>query len=803
MSVSPCRPELLAPAGGPDALRAAVANGADAVYLGVEAFNARRGAPNFAIATLAETCRFAHVRGVRVYLTANVVVLPDELASALRLIDDAWSAGVDAVIVQDLGLLRATRLRLPHVRIHASTQMNTHNTATIETLASLGVSRVTLAREVTIEEIGALVSAGVVQIESFVHGALCMCYSGQCLMSSLIGRRSANRGLCAQPCRLPYELLDSQREALATPGAHLLSPRDLAGIAQLPALVASGVSALKIEGRMKSAEYVALVTGVYRAALDRAITEGGEFRLRDGEQAVLAESFSRGFSEAYLVGERGNEMMSYRRPNNRGVPVGRVVSVEPGTVTVALDAALEAADTVEFWTSAGRFAQRVGKLSYAGSSHDVAPAGIRVELAVAEPVSSGDRVFRVRNAALSAAAERTYTEHDAGASIPLDFAVRLVVGSPLQIAVTDEAGLTGSAAGPEVEAARTKAVTADEVAEHVGRLGGTPYAIGSWSLEMSPGAGIGFSALHRARRDALDAYEAKRLASWAERRSTGATLPALPSPRRPRTKTVRLAVRVADEDAALACLEAGADEAHVPAHRLSANRPPAFGIIPVLPRIAHDREVGSLLRWATDGSRVVVGNLGLVKVAADRGAKVAADWSLNTLNSHSVVLLSELGASMVWLSPELSGRQIAGVAADACVDVGVGVFGRQELMVTEHCILMAEGPCDQRCGPCARRAGTRLLRDRKGYEFRVVTDVSGRSHLYNSVPLDLSAAVPEIVSAGISAIRLDLEPEDTDAVVRQTRRFRELLERTACGIVPAARDRDSGTTSGHYFRGVL
>ena len=323
-------PELLAPAGGPDALRAAVANGADAVYLGVENLNARRGAENFSLDGLAEACRFAHLRGVGVYLTANVVVLPAEMDEALEMVDSAWAVGVDAVIVQDLGLLRAVREGLPHVRIHASTQINAHNTDTLRALGSLGVSRVTLARETSIGEIEALVTVGRsagVEVESFVHGALCVCYSGQCLLSSLIGGRSANRGLCAQPCRLPYELIDESGKTLETAGAHLLSPKDLAGITMLPQLVNAGVTALKIEGRMKSAEYVALVTGVYRAAVDRASHEADGFEVRDGEVAVLKEAFSRGFTEAYLLGERGNDMMSYARPNNRGVLVGRVAKV--------------------------------------------------------------------------------------------------------------------------------------------------------------------------------------------------------------------------------------------------------------------------------------------------------------------------------------------------------------------------------------------------------------------------------------------------------------------------------------------
>ena len=272
-------PELLAPAGGPDALRAAVANGADAVYLGVEVLNARRGAENF---TLDDARRDVPLRA-----PPGRARLPDRergrapgrAGEALELVDAAWAAGVDAVIVQDLGLLRAIRTALPHVRVHASTQINAHNTADrpgprfARRLARDARAR-GLRRRDRVARLG-----GPVEVESFVHGALCVCYSGQCLMSSLIGGRSANRGLCAQPCRLPYELVDG---AGIRPRPHrartCCRPRTSPGIAVLPQLVAAGVAALKIEGRMKSAEYVALVTGVYRAALDRALAEPGGLR---------------------------------------------------------------------------------------------------------------------------------------------------------------------------------------------------------------------------------------------------------------------------------------------------------------------------------------------------------------------------------------------------------------------------------------------------------------------------------------------------------------------------------------------
>ena len=518
-------PELLAPAGGAAALRAAVNNGADAVYLGVDRFNARRGAENFTLENLAEHIRFAHVAGVRVYLTLNVLVLEREMEDALQVVDAAWAAGVDAVIVQDLGVLSAIRQALPHVRVHASTQLNAHNSDTVATLADLGVARVTLARELSVAEIGQLAGRADVELESFAHGALCVCYSGQCLLSSLIGRRSANRGQCAQPCRLPYELVDSIDGVIPTEGAYLLSPRDLASITALPALVSTGVAAVKIEGRMKSAEYVALVTATYRKALVRFAEDPEAFEVRDAELSTLAEAFNRGFSEAYLSAERGNEMMSYRRPNNRGILVGRVASVAPGVATILLETAVEAEDTLEFWTRRGRFAQKAGDMQVDGRSVVSAPSGARVSLSVAESVQSGDRVFRVANAALLAAARRTF-ELSIPATVPVVVRVRAVSGEPLAVEFLDAVGRGGRAEGSLVQPARTRELTAEDIREHVGRLGGTPYEVTSWDISLSPGVGLGFSELHKVRRDAIEAYEAALLAPWRDRPAARTASPA-------------------------------------------------------------------------------------------------------------------------------------------------------------------------------------------------------------------------------------------------------------------------------------
>lgn len=803
---SPDLPELLAPAGGVEALRAAVGAGADAVYLGLDRLNARRGAANFTLDALEEACRFAHLRGVRVYLTLNVVVLAAELAGALELVDEAWTAGVDAVIVQDLGLLRAVRERLPHVRVHASTQINTHDGATLRVLASRGVSRVTLAREVSLDEIASLSAsareAGS-EAETFVHGAICVCYSGQCLLSSMIGGRSANRGTCAQPCRLPYELIDEKGRVRATAGAHLLSPRDLAGLTVLDRLAASGVAALKIEGRLKSADYVALVTGVYRSALDRVAEAGADgFEARDGEMEVLSEAFSRGFSEAYLTGERGNQMMSYRRPNNRGVAVGRIhAASEPGAV-LALESALDSADTIEIWTSRGRFAQRAGRLTLDGAPVTTAPAGSKPIFVPEQSVAVGDRVFRVRNAALSDAAERLYAggEH---APVPLGIAVNLTVGRPLEVVVTDQQGRVGSATGDVVEPARTRPVTTDDIMEHVGRLGGTAYAASSWDVTVSPDAGIGFSRLHQVRRAAIEALEEQVLAPWIGRKPLRPALPHLPAPFRNREPAPRIVASVRDLPSARACLQAGCESVYVPAAVL-AGEPAARetrGVVASLPRVAHDAEIDGLLA-ATEGfERVQAATLGLLRACAERGQRVEAHWSLNAVNAYTVAELADLGAGFVWLSPELSSRQIAAVTAESAVATGIAVAGRQELMVTEHCILMAEGPCAQRCESCRRREGWRFLRDRKGYSFPVRTDAAGRSHVYNSVPLDLTHALPEVLDTKVSAIRLDLETEPANRAAAEVARVRRVLEDVLAGRKPDRADRDR-VTAGHFFRGI-
>ncbi len=803
-------PELLAPAGDPDAFRAAVQNGADAVYLGLSQLNARRGARNLTLEELSEACDHAHLRGVKVYLTANILVLGEEMERAVGLVADAWRAGVDAVIVQDLGLVRLLRSHLPEACVHASTQIGAHNTATLRALDDLGVSRVTLARELSLSGIRRLVGSTGLELESFVHGSLCVSYSGQCLMSSMVGGRSANRGLCTQPCRLRYRLV-RDGEDVDIPGRHLLSPKDLAGLSLLPGLARTGVSALKVEGRMKSPEYVALVVGVYRRALDRMADDPDDFEPTEGEWDVLEEAFTRGFTEGYLGGVSDDRLMSYTRPNDRGVLVGRVDSVRGGEAHVALDRPVEEGDRLEFWTASGRLTQDVRRMRLGDREVSTAPGGTVVALTAEGSVRSGDRVFRVRHASLEEAARRTFTRAEEMRPVPLDIAVRLRVGEPLRIRVSAQ-GVSAEAEGVTVEPARTKAITAEQVMEHVGRLGGTPYEPASWELEIDPAAGLGYSQLHRLRREAVELLDERRLAPYRSRASRmpdsvrdRVSPPSLGT--RGDTHAVRLTA-VTDDPAAVTSLsDAGADRVLLRVWGASSETPPE-GAELLAPRIAHERELDRILGFARTAGTVVAGNLGMLRRLSEDGSAVEADWPVGVLNPWTAGLLEEWGVHGIWASPELTREQLAAITGSTAVRVGLTVYGRQELMVTEHCVLATGRSCDGRCETCASRSSSWEFVDDKGYRFPVETDPVGRSHVYNSRVLDLTSSLDEVLDCGITDLRVEPRPAEDDPVT-VVRRVRERLDAVSRGTAAERRGGDVASgpiaeeaTTGHFYRGV-
>lgn len=828
--------ELLAPAGNMAALHAAVAGGADAVYLGLETFNARRGADNFTLETLREACDFAHLRGVSVYVTMNTIILPDEVGEALECVRQAYRAGADGFIVQDIGLAAEISRTLPEASLHLSTQMNTHNLAGVRAAARLGAERITLAREVSLDEIALLCAAAAeegMEVEVFAHGALCVCYSGQCFMSSMIGGRSANRGMCAQACRLPYELQNKAlQKSLPLPGDHLLSPQDLCTVDRVDDLVAAGVASLKIEGRMKSPEYVFAVTSVYRKALDAALAKENA-AITDADRDRLTDAFSRGFTTAYLDGKRGNDIMSYQRPNNRGLFLGRVDEVRDGAAYLKSAHALTEGDVLEFWTRKGNGTLTLGpvRTDKKGRYHLPLEGKTRT-------VKAGDRVFRVRSA------EGAFEDDAREPRVPLVGTATLHIGEPLRMEFHPAAeadiegaprttlavarrlqaafpdGVSGVAEGAPVEAARTRAVSFDDVAAHIDRLGNTPYQLVNLTIDMDDGVGIGFSALHGVRAAALDVLT-EALTAEGHGRTLPRTTPREPLPAA-RPTGCRVAVTVTNPACARAAKRAGAHIIYVPA--LNYRRGEAViagqknaaaeqagypkGCIPIMPVADHEAVGGAreavvdadVWKYAAEGKPLLAESLGAMERASEEGALLDVGPHVPITNQLSLAVASEFDAQRVWLSPELTLRQIEEVAKDAPVELGVLLIGAQELMVAEHCMLMSQGPCDENCAVCPRRKSPHVLKDRKGYEFPVVTDAMGRSHLYNAVELDIASSMPELLAAGISSYMVDatlMNAEETAHAVGRAIRALHVAQNDGNAIAKMP-----NTTSGHLYRGV-
>ncbi|MDO4183534.1 MAG: U32 family peptidase [Coriobacteriia bacterium] len=823
--------ELLAPAGSIAALHAAVRGGADAVYVGLERFNARRGAENFTPETLREACRYAHVRGVSVYVALNTVALPEETEDALECARQAYRAGADAFIVQDVGLAHELHRVLPAAELHMSTQMNIHSQAGVELAASLGAKRVTLARELSVEEVSNLCAAAAdlnMEVEVFAHGALCVCYSGQCLMSSMIGGRSANRGTCAQACRLPYELhVEGSGPAGKAPGEHLLSPKDLCTIDLLGQLHLAGVTSLKVEGRMKSPDYVFAVVSAYRAVLDRmAASDDGLARATAEERQSLSEAFSRGFTTAYLEGERGNTMMSYQRPNNRGVFLGRIAKMAEDFFVLETAEAPGVGDVLEIWTKKGRSTYEVSQVLPAKGKAVKLPfeSGSRSM----RGVHAGDRVFRVR-CAQAAFEEVPYEPRVAVAGV-----AKVRKGKPLELSFSLAGPLRGInpqraqafqqvqgvATGPVVEEARTKALTVEDLRSHIDRMGQTPFSLASLDVHMDEGVGLGFSQVHQVRARALANLEDNLVGAFGAREVPKAKSRSwTPAQKEP---VCQVAAFVTNPACARAARKAGAQLVYVSALNYKRGTATVQGktvsqadqagypkqCVLALPAIEHDAipftrefETGfDVWEYVQPGKPVLVDSAASLMRALRDDCLCEVGPHVPVMNRLTLDVMAKLGVQRVWLSPELNLGQIKALAAGTPAALGCTIIGTQELMITEHCLLMSQGPCNQQCTTCNRRTRGHFLRDRKGFDFPVATDCMGRSHLYNSVLTDVAHAVPDLMAAGVSTFMVDATLMDAEQTAQAVGRAVQAVSLAQNG--EGAVDKVHKATSGHLFRGV-
>jgi len=839
--------ELLAPAGDFAALRAAIGNGADAVYLGAGNFNARRNAANFSMAELAEAIEYAHLRSVRVYLTLNTLIADDEGSDALALAAEAYTAGIDAVILQDIGLAAVLHKQLPDLPLHASTQMTLHDSAGLKAAAELGISRVILPRELSLPEIQQMTELAAslgLETETFIHGALCVAYSGQCLMSSLVGGRSGNRGECAQPCRLPWQRSGPGVNQQRFPW---LSPRDQALLISLPELAASGVTSLKIEGRMRGSAYVGQVTAVYRAALDRvtaAVNDDPTQQAADMNRLLLAFNRGGGFTDRYLSGRRQLDFLSGTHSGSHGVELGHVQRTDARngilTIMTVLDQTNQADPARGDVLSVRRLQEdevasapigttsRQGRLLMIKGFHPDALAKMQ----------EGDRVYRMNDRqaeqlALQADQKRTHlkiTCQGNDSQVQLDAVVRSERG------FMD--GLRASIAAPAEVASP---IEHERVRQQLAKTGGTPFQADEISIEGP--VSLSIASLNNLRRQLLDvlADQISRATrrdlplefsvDWSDNLAQLNRLSKTVDAERSPAVTAYL-LNLPDDPAEIAC---GADRYVLPLLSLTGQRAaeliaaikstePASQVMAWLPAATAGRSAkltGRLLAecgdWGLDG--LYSGNPG-IKYLSGLQAFKAADLTANVFNKAGLIWFAGQGIQTVSPSPELNLARLNPLldqARQLGLPLEIPIYGRMRLMTSEYCPIGQNLPGCRICHP----ASTYTLTDRKQQNFPVITHPNVctcdiYSHFLLSAASDLAQLIQHEAphENTMLDVRLQFLAESASERRQLIRAARQILQTkdensqnaAAADFHAIARsiaDRANCPTShGHYQRGV-
>ncbi|MDA1082455.1 MAG: DUF3656 domain-containing protein [Gemmatimonadetes bacterium] len=817
------RPELLAPAGSLDAVRAAFANGADAVYLGVGRFNARDDGAQISLDELTSACRIAHGRGGRVYLTLNTLVKPGELADALELLGECVDRGIDAVLVQDIGVITLIKRIYPSLDVHGSTQLSVHDSSGARVVRNLGAERVVLARENTLDDIRAIrAEVPDVGVETFVHGALCVAYSGQCYMSGMISERSANRGSCAQSCRKDYVLAEAGGVELDR--GYLISAKDLGAYDHLQALAEAGVGCLKIEGRKKKPEYVATVTRAYRDFLSRV--EAGTFEPpRIEETQPLVQIFSRGFTGGMFGGREGRDYVTRTHSDNHGLELGRVVESAPDEIVVQVSSAIREGDGIGFESPEGGAPEQSVGFSVRGvRTIGEDGRGIRQAISSRARVAAGWKVVRTADPELIATARASFASVSAAPAGPrtvINVRAFGSAGSALKLVFATSLDSETTESASPLRPASAHALGAAKLRDQLGRLGGTSFVLGDVDVKgLSDGLFLPVSEINHMRQQAVAALSERT--AWADdsrraERSTriGELLDVVGSTPTVSVHSPRVIAEVWRVEDARAAADAGATEVILdpfirhpvpPRTRVLKLRDElasrGIGLRLRTPSIVRPADRAALEPWLATDLPLLTGHVGLLAETGATGRDVVADYAVNCFNQHTARELFNLGASRITPSVELTTEEMAAVTAPwSGVGFDVLVYGRPEGMTLEHCVLSAafnREPTTCR-DLCVKSHPNVELTDPVGYVFPVATDSDCRNRLLHSRPIDGSQFVPAIWRAGIRGFRLVFNVPG-DEVGAVTGAFRMLVDSLAAGGEPAIAS-VRGVVGAEYTRG--
>lgn len=768
--------ELLSPAGDFDCVKAAVQNGADAIYLGFSSFSARSAAHNFTLEELKTAIDYAHVRNVKVHLALNILIKNEEFSDALAIAEKAYEYGVDAIIVQDMGLAMALINHLPKLPIHASTQMTANNLSGVQTLGHLGFERIVLARELSLHEIEYICRSSDVEIETFIHGALCFSYSGQCLMSSMIGGRSANRGKCAQACRLPYELIENDK---AIDKGYLLSPRDLCGLQFIPALIDAGVASFKIEGRLKSPEYVAIVTRVYRKYIDLYYS-GEKFEIDPKDIDDLRQVFNRGnFSSGHLDKDANRDLIFKEKPNNMGIYIGNVANYNynKGHISLNLnDENVAIGDSITFENEPTKY--RISELMFQNKNIPFACNNELVTIGrVKGNINPGDKVFKISSKRLSDSARETFSGKEFK-KIKLYCRVSVKTGEPVSVSITPHKiyenykGVSVNITSNIIpEIAINQPLTDDKIISQFSKTNDTPFEFSNIDVDLDSGLCIPkISEINALRREALSKLQDLLILKFTR---VPVSIKMKSFNDKPHNNQVKISVLLSQLGSDFDYMEMDeVDRVYIPlrcfrdvnnkkAISTITSRFDTYIYLPTVINLNYLNLLNSMMSSIISTYSIKgfvfssIGEMDIIKKAISSEFDCISNYTLNAFNDYTVNELANRGVNTVTLSPELTRYDIQNIRSN--VDKELIVYGNLKVMASKYCFLGNSNNCYPTCeSKCQNRSNKYYLKDRMGLKFRIIPNsLQNISNIYNSKTLSITYD-----GLNIDYARIDILEED-------------------------------------------
>mgnify|MGYP003187618343 FL=1 len=780
--------ELLSPAGSMESLKAGIQNGADAIYLGGSSFGARASATNFDNDELVEAVKYAKLRNVNIFVTVNTSIKENEIEELISYTDFLYKIGVDAIILSDIGVAEVLRKRYPNMELHASTQISAHSLNDVLELKKVGFDRVVLARELSIEEIKEICDNVDIDIEVFIHGAICVSYSGQCLMSSMLGDRSGNRGRCAQPCRQSYKLINKTTgKIIDVNGNYLLSPKDLCSIENIEKILDTGVKSLKIEGRMKRPEYVAVVTSRYRKTIDNYINN----KITDDKKALkedLEAIFNRKFTSGYLMSKNGSDIINLDKPNNVGVKVGKVLSFnsKKNKLKIKLSGKLSKGDGINLGGGS------IGRIIKNGEIFDFGVAGEIIEIDFVKNIKSKTPVYKTSDKLLVDNANKSFIEGIENKKINLKCEIFIKVGEKAKFILENIEVYSDE----KIEKAKNKGVEIDKIIEKLSKTGGTPYKFVFDNIFVDKDVFVPVSVLNNLRRKAIEKYEEYRLDFSGKRIICPYQHFDYPNGKKVFNGKITLKVHknsqldkiLENPDISEYIREIYTEDFTLLEEYYNKFKTIGINLVYSALGVIRNEEYSILEKYLSKinneiFNKVQISTWGSKNFFKSKFGtkKFNIDTYFNIYNSYSLRFFEKyFDAEDITISQEINKFEIKSLlnkSKEKNANVDMIIYGHTRAMLTEYCamgVLTKDCHKDRRCAECAR--SDYILKDMENREFRLFQDIFCRTEIRNHITLDLRENINEIFELGVDRVRLDFTYEDSDMVYRILKECVEYLK---------------------------